>query len=275
MTPAPGFLALTNRYVLEGALVSEAPLHIGGAAPDGDIDAPFLRDSAGPYIPGSSLRGVMRSSLERILQSLGGDRGCVLFAKGSHPHCLTDKANLDNLEKTLTGSDAAKAEAVRRRVLSGGVCDVCVLFGSPLVASKLRLDDCRLKTEKRFTIRDGVGIDRDTESARDKFKFNFQALESGAEFSFLMQVENAGSTDFALLGILLAELTGPGMDVGGKKSRGFGRVKLKADYGVRYFDDIRKFLAGGLQPGAEAFQARVKTELGEYLKERPHAAAIG
>jgi CRISPR-associated RAMP protein (TIGR02581 family) len=275
MTPAPGFLALTNRYVLEGTLVSEAPLHIGGAAPDGDSDAPFLRDSAGHYIPGSSLRGVMRSSLERILQSLGGDRGCVLFAEGLHTRCLTDKANLKALEETLTGSDAANAEAIRRAVLNGGVCDVCALFGSPLVASKLRLDDCRLKTEERFTIRDGVGIDRDTESARDKFKFKFQALESGAEFSFFMQVENAGPKDFALLGILLGELTGPGMDVGGKKSRGFGRVKLKADYGVQYFDDIRKFLVHRLQPGGEAFRTRVQAELSEYLKEQPDAAAIG
>jgi CRISPR-associated RAMP protein (TIGR02581 family) len=275
MTPAPGFLALANRYVIEGRLVSEAPLHVGGAAPDGDSDAPFLRDSAGPYIPGSSLRGVMRSSLERILQSLGGGRGCVLFAKGSHPRCLTDQANLEKFEKTLRGSDAAKVEAVRRKVLNGGICDVCALFGSPLVASKLRLDDCRLKTPERFTIRDGVGIDRDTESARDKLKFNFQALESGAEFSFFMQVENAGPTDFALLGILLGELTGPGIDVGGKKSRGFGRVKLKADYSVEYFDDIRMFLQKGLQPGAEAFQRKTQAELSNYLKEQPHAAAIG
>ena len=217
----------------------------------------------------------MRSSLERIIQSLGGNRGCVLFAKGSHPSCLTDQANLEKFEKTLEGSDAAKAEAVRRKVLNGGVCDVCALFGSPLVASKLRLDDCRLKTTERFTIRDGVGIDRDTESARDKLKFNFQALERGAEFGFFMQVENASPTDFALLGILLGELTGPGVDVGGKKSRGFGRVKLKEGFGVKYFDDIRKFLAEGLQLGTEAFQRRIQAELSQYLEEQPHAAAIG
>jgi len=275
MTHAPGFLALTNRYVIKGVLVSEAPLHVGGAAPDGDSDAPFLRDSVGPYIPGSSLRGVMRSSLERILQSLGGDRGCVLFAEGSHPRCLTDRANLERFQKPLKGSDTDKAEAVRREVLNGGVCDVCALFGSPLVASKLRLDDCRLETPEQFTIRDGVGIDRDTESARDKLKFNFQALESGAQFSFLMQVENAGPKDFALLAILLGELTGPGIDVGGKKSRGFGRVKLKAEYDVMYFDDIRKFLVDGLQPGVEAFQKRIRVELSQYLEEQPHAATIG
>jgi|HubBroStandDraft_1064217.scaffolds.fasta_scaffold08776_4 CRISPR-associated protein Csm3 len=275
MTHALGFLALTNRYVIKGVLVSEAPLHVGGAAPDRDSDAPFLRDSTGPYIPGSSLRGVLRSSLERILQSLGGGRGCVLFVQGSRTRCLTDEANLKKFKEAHKGSDAEEAEAVRREVLNGGVCDVCSLFGSPLVASKLRLDDCRLQTPERFTIRDGVGIDRDTESARDKLKFNFQALESGAQFSFFMQVENAGPTDFALLAILLGELTGPGIDVGGKKSRGFGRVKLKSDYDVMYFDDIRKFLADGLQAGTKAFQQKIQAELTQYLKEQPHAAAIG
>ena len=124
MTHAPGFLALTNRYVVTGKLVTEAPLHVGGAAPDQDSDAPFLRDSTGPYIPGSSLRGVMRSSLERILQSLGGDRGCVLFARGLHSRCLTDQVNLEKFQKPLRGSDTAKAEAVRREVRNGGVCDV-------------------------------------------------------------------------------------------------------------------------------------------------------
>jgi CRISPR/Cas system CSM-associated protein Csm3 (group 7 of RAMP superfamily) len=165
-------------------------------------------------------------------------------------------------------------------VLNGGVCDVCALFGSPLVASKLRLEDCRLRSPEQFTIRDGVGIDRDAESARDKLKFNFQALEAGAEFSFFMQVENAGPKDFALLGILLGELTGPGIDVGGKKSRGFGRVRLKADYSVKYFDDIRKFLkpeaqAGGLEDGTDVFRRRIQTDLSLYLEEAPDVAAIG
>ena len=267
MTSAPGFLALANRYVIDGTLVSLAPLHVGGAPPNGESDAPFLRDSGGPYIPGSSLRGVMRSSLERILQGLGGHRGCVLFVKESHPSCLTDEANREAFEKKLKGSDTQKAEEVRRAVLNGGVCDVCALFGSPLVASKLRLDDCRLKTPGRFTVRDGVGIDRDTESARDRLKFNFEALEPGAEFTFSMQVENATAADFALLGIVLGELTGPGLDVGGKKSRGFGRVTLKADYGVTYFDDVRTFLGKGLLPGTEEFRTRVQAELTRYLGE--------
>jgi hypothetical protein len=42
MKEAKGFLALTNRYVLEGKLISEAPLHIGGEPPNEKTDAPFL-----------------------------------------------------------------------------------------------------------------------------------------------------------------------------------------------------------------------------------------
>ncbi|MBM3749104.1 MAG: hypothetical protein FJW34_25345, partial [Acidobacteria bacterium] len=73
-----GFLALENRYIVEGTLAAEAALHVGGGVSE-KTEAACFRDAAGLVIPGSSLRGVMRSTLERILQALPGKKGCVLF----------------------------------------------------------------------------------------------------------------------------------------------------------------------------------------------------
>jgi len=263
-----GFEALHNRYVIEGELEPESALHIGSGMPGSETDAAFVRDAKGPYIPGSSLRGVMRSTIERILQALGNERGCVLFATDSHATCLS-AMDEKRRKKALEG----KTEEQVLELLAGeGQCDVCRLFGSVVLASKLRISDGRPRSNPEMNRRDGVGIDRDTETAREKIKFDFETLERGTVFTFQMQLENATREDFALLGILLTEMTVSGIDVGGKKSRGLGRCKLKCDYKVSYFDNAGEYkLADFLRNGRpdkmaqESFNAMVAEHLNAYL----------
>lgn len=95
-------MKLKSIYKLTGKIVVETGLHIG-AGNDvieiGGLDNPVLRDRAGhPYIPGSSLKGKMRSLLE---WSTG--KVVVNEEKGtSEPHSCQE-----------------------------GVCLICRLFGSP------------------------------------------------------------------------------------------------------------------------------------------------
>ncbi len=242
------FLQLKSRYILEGRLKVTESVHIGSGEAGFDTDAAFLHDSKGRFLPGSSLRGVMRTAAERILQGLGGQRGCVLFEVGSHDKCLT-------------AAEPGRQEAARklppaklRRLLwnEGGQCDICKLFGSPWAASRLRIEDGRIAGNHSFEIRDGVGIDRDTEAAKEQIKYNFEVLEPGQDthFGFRIELENGENSDFALLGMLLEELKSGRLLVGGKKARGFGQVKLNPDYKVQYFDAARKYpLSEFLQTG--------------------------
>ena len=59
------------------------------------------------------------------------------------------------------------------------------------------------------------------------------------------------------------------MDVGGKKSRGLGRVKL-TDYNVEYFDerwDLAKFLTEGLAKEEKgAFEKRLRAKFDALAK---------
>lgn len=248
-----GFLALNSRYVIEGHLTPQAALHVGSGSGDAETDATFIRDTCGPFIPGSSLRGVMRSTLEGILQAVGGGRGCVLFAEQSHPRCLTvNKKKLEDFNASLSKQPVSKREIeLTTKLLQGdGLCDICKLFGSPLLASKLRVSDGRPVTgaAPQMVIRDGVAMDRDTETAKEKLKFDFQALEKGLTFTFRLDVENANETDLALLQILLTEMKN-GIGVGGKRACGLGRCTLDVK-SVEYFDAARgygvdKFLSTG------------------------------
>jgi len=74
----PLTLKLTKHIVLTGTLVCRSGLRIGGSKEDieiGGMDNPILRDpmSKLPYIPGSSLKGKLRSSLEYKYGKVGAD----------------------------------------------------------------------------------------------------------------------------------------------------------------------------------------------------------
>src|SRR5256886_16401651 len=62
-------LKLIGKLILEGDLHCETGLHIGagkGSLEIGSSDNPVIKDAFGrPYIPGSSLRGRLRSLLEQ------------------------------------------------------------------------------------------------------------------------------------------------------------------------------------------------------------------
>ncbi|MCB0113319.1 MAG: hypothetical protein KDD84_04505, partial [Caldilineaceae bacterium] len=59
---------MTTRYHFEGTLTTDTGLHIGSGSGDFVTDARFVRMGDGRfYIPGSSLKGVLRSAIERAL----------------------------------------------------------------------------------------------------------------------------------------------------------------------------------------------------------------
>src|SRR6195256_6837316 len=68
-------LKLIGKLILEGSLECLTGLHIGGgkgALEIGGADNPVVKDAFGlPYVPGSSLRGKLRSLLENSLGMTG------------------------------------------------------------------------------------------------------------------------------------------------------------------------------------------------------------
>ncbi len=232
------FDTLTSRYVLKCTLKSEAGLHIGTGISSPTTDAPFIRQAGSVFLPGSSLRGALRSTVERMTKTLApGKNLCALFS--------------DSAKGCMTASTSEEQEAA----LKAGTlhfCEFCQFFGSTGIASRLKISDA-LQTSaapKEPVRRDGVGIDRDTETASDGIKYDFEVLERLVEFSFTIQLENATSTDFALLYLMLKEMEF-GFEVGGKRSRGLGRLRLEK-YEVSFFDNsadpvygLRQFLEAG------------------------------
>lgn len=207
-------LKLENRYVLRCKLTSEAAIHLGTGVASAATDAPILRQNGRPFIPGSSLRGVIRSTVERIMNTLAEGRCCTLFETGVMSCNFANEVRRRELE----GMSAAELDHEKARL---SFCPICGLFGSTLMASRFKVSDGLLQEGTRETVvRDGVGIDRDSGTAKEKIKFDFEALDRGCDFEFAIELENADPHDLGLLYIALKEME-HGFDLGGKRSRGW------------------------------------------------------
>ena len=78
---------------------------------------------------------------------------------------------------------------------------------------------------------------RDTGTAREGVKFDYEVLESGPVFIFRMQVENVTDTDRTLLNLVL-NLLRQGLHVGGKQAAGLGRIRLES-WAVKGFENAQ------------------------------------
>ncbi|MCK4613486.1 MAG: hypothetical protein KAU14_01685 [Thermoplasmata archaeon] len=198
---ATSFEKLEKRIIVSYSVETLSDLRIGGhdATAPGEVDKLVIKDGKGvPIIPGSSLKGVLRSEMERLLRSLGL-KAC-------------------NVHETNGGC---------------GKCTVCYLFGGGRLAGSIRIRDARAETRKT-QIRDGVGIDRKTRKAMDGRKYDIEVVPRGVRFTGKVVIENPrlGDGDYTKLDSFLTtvrffnETVGA---IGGATTRGFGEVKINID----------------------------------------------
>lgn len=238
---------LIGKVFLKGDILLKTGLHIGGSKESmqiGGVDLPVIRDSWSslPYIPGSSLKGKLRSIMERFgkrivnesEETLSFNRNIGTRRDNIFIHCC------DNARQAIQ-------------------CDVCRIFGS----SGGDMDERRTKGENMpaiLFVRDSLlkektvsetsksgvptevkienGIDRISAAANPR---RVERVLPGAKFGFEMvyDVEALSFTGRAIpglqnaliekdlknlltcMGILEAEA------LGGYGSRGYGKVEFK------------------------------------------------
>jgi CRISPR/Cas system CSM-associated protein Csm3 (group 7 of RAMP superfamily) len=268
---------LRSRYRITGRLVIDTALHIGGGREASTItDSPVVRDVTGePFIPGSSLKGAFRATVERLAPLLGL-RTCQL-ADG-YEDCLSTNRNLgeqyqvirgqlgrelrdDNemrqaistLQQAIDGlgQDAPTLAAMgwpnwagqtisERHLLAlldGLLCETCKTFGSVHLVSAAFFHDLPVDGTwyDTFQVRDGVGIDRDSERAKEQIKFDFEVVPPQTAFQFGLTLENPRARDLGLVAIGLQEFVQGMVPIGGIRSRGLGRCHL-ADLKLAWVD---------------------------------------
>jgi CRISPR-associated protein Csm3 len=239
-------LKLIGKLILEGEIACETGLHIGagkGSLEIGGADNPVIKDAFGmPYIPGSSLRGKLRSLLEqsmglavpselvylsrrkgqevRIHQSdRPDDEVCLLF--GRNPGRM-DRASGE-------GADHASATPARLSV-----------YDAPLIADSITPQMRENLDDELTEVKSENAVDRITSQANPR---TLERVPAGARFRLRMVIDVLCPEDTALPPRVVEGMRMIEDDsLGGGGSRGSGRVRFS---GLQLIWRSRAFYANG------------------------------
>jgi CRISPR-associated RAMP protein (TIGR02581 family) len=213
---------------ITGLLKFETAVHIGSGK-EGELstDMGVLLEADGrPILPGSTLKGSFRSCAERLAEHLHLAACLLDKSLSQHANCVSGETDQAHRKQINESYKQLKTESEKYEFILKNVCHICYLFGSPLHASRIFFSDGILTGwSGALQKRDGVCIDRDTETARYGAKFDYEAVPAGAEFKIAIDIENPEDSELALIGAVLAEWKN-GFRLGGFTSRGLGKVQF-------------------------------------------------
>ena len=219
-------LGLNNKSRIAATLEFETAWRIGsGKAGLSMSDLGVMLSAEGdPVLPGSSIKGRLRSTCERLAHALGLS-ACMLDRDASGVRCVSD-VKYYQLCREQYRKASQQGLANRLAWIYENTCDICKLFGSPVRVGRLRVSDgTLLEWSSVVQVRDSVVIDRDSQTAVPRLKYDYEVLPAGTQFRICVDLENAQDQDLALLGAAFFEWHA-GSSIGGFTSRGLGRFAL-------------------------------------------------
>src|ERR1700728_4376782 len=233
-------LKLIGKLIVEGDIACQTGLHIGagkGSLEIGGADNPVVKDAFGlPYIPGSSLRGKLRSLLEQSseLVYVSKRKGQeVRIHQSERPNdeiCLLFGRNLGRMERVAGESQESSAATPAR----------LTVYDAPLIAESITPQMRENMDDELTEVKSENAIDRITSQANPR---TLERVPAGARFHFRIVVDVLCPEDRELLPRLVEGLRLLEDDsLGGGGSRGNGRVALS---GVKLTWRGRGFYASG------------------------------
>jgi CRISPR/Cas system CSM-associated protein Csm3 (group 7 of RAMP superfamily) len=185
-----------------------------------------------PYLPGSGLKGALRSYAERWARTFlpAGQRVCDIF----------DEENPNPTLRSCTKRVEDLSPAARYAV----ACRICQIFGCGGLAGRLSLSDAYLVEEPLFGTRSGVGINRYRGAAEAGALFFYEVLEGGA-FEATLTLANFELWQAGLLAHTLAALQQGELPVGFGARRGLGRLQARCETAALTYFGIEPHRVGG------------------------------
>lgn len=199
---------------IEGTIKLQSGLHIGGGDASmkiGGIDNEVIKHpiTNEPYIPGSSLKGKIRSLLEWKLGLVGINEGKPANVTKNYPTEI-EKENAVKIAQLFgNGGEIKNNEDLSKKI---GV-------------TRVSFNDCEIKEKVKTEVKFENSINRITSKADNPRQT--ERVPSGATFNFTVTVkvfENDDNlTSLLKEGMKLLELD----SLGGNGSRGYGKIKFE------------------------------------------------
>lgn len=217
---------LIKKIEINGTITLITGLHIGGTNSSmsiGGIDKAVIRNplTNQPFIPGSSLKGKMRSLLEIATGNIGGPSGGQVYNGPS---------------KTGTAADLFGNAINERQKPSRIIVRDCVMTNAKDVLDKTELPYTEGKTE--------VVIDRITSAAMPR---QIERVPGGAKFSLnlIVNIWEQDNNEKKLMDCLFESLQLLKDDyLGGHGSRGYGQITFQ-------IEDVKEKTVSDFYSGSE------------------------
>jgi len=221
--------ALVNEARLRLDITTKGPLLVktGYATLIGADMAPVQTYRNGQqeiYLPGSTLKGIFRSHIEKVINSIKLQVACNPLSRPNERDTRDDR----HLYRPFCGNtfnDKMSHDEVYARS-----CPVCRLFGSTAFSSRIIVEDAYLPAEsggRDFLIehRDGIAIDRLTGGTGGGAKFDLEVITEGTVFTTDILLRNFEIWQLGMLFVLIQDMEDELIRIGSGRSRGLGKVQ--------------------------------------------------
>jgi CRISPR-associated protein Csm3 len=213
-----GFVELSIEYETLSALA----VHAGKGGSFEVSDAPVIMSNDLPIIPGSSLKGALRSTLEALLAQAGFEV-CVPDA------AIPNEWRGQRVRSPKDRQEYAQSIGRKAACAAPSPCPICQIFGTAGgrqgLAGRASFLDAWAQPGYRIVERTHVAIARNTRAQAGGKLMNVQAVDAGATFRGKIRLVNAEDW---MVGALLRALEGvEQLGLGAKKTAGYGAVRIE------------------------------------------------
>jgi CRISPR-associated protein Csm3 len=205
-------MQLEHIYEIKAQIELLSGLHIGagkGAIEIGGMDSPVMKHplTQEPYIPGSSLKGKLRSMLEVVYE----------------PQNISNKGGPSERGSFAVMFGTANNSATEDELRSNGPTRVILRDALMNVQDQRRFQEGRLAMEEKYE----VSMNRLTGTVQQGMLRNMERVPSGVRFDFTLSLRRFAGDDEKYLGYVWRGMRLIELDViGGSVSRGSGQVRF-------------------------------------------------
>lgn len=223
-------LKLIGKLILEGVMHCETGLHVGagkGSLEIGGSDNPVVKDAFGrPYVPGSSLRGKLRSLLEQSSGLAVPSELVYLSRRKGQEVRIHQSDRPDDEICLLFGRNPGRMERVQGETLETTQATPARLavFDAPLDPESITAQMREALDDELTEVKSENAIDRITSQANPR---TLERVPAGARFKVRLVMDVLCDEDAPLFARVLEGLRLLEDDsLGGGGSRGSGRVSF-------------------------------------------------
>jgi len=249
---------LQYQISISGCIIVKSPLRIGGAR----IETPYqladlstarikINDHHVPYIPGSSIKGVLRSISEKIQ------------ASNNNQYC--------NPNRTCGRIHGKKIKNIRGRAelaefINENFCDVCKIYGSMGLKGFVFFTDAYPSSNETIKLgsKSQISINRRMGDTVRGSLHQVEYMYPGSKFDFNMLIQNLNDYQLALLFASIKMINSEQAYLGSFSTKGFGRVAfLFENVSVKIFDPSESGIKKKLE---DFFKGRENISDEEYTR---------